>query len=78
MAYCIDYVIFSSAGDKEDDGTTELRECIQVLADLLDRYSKAEAANDQLTKDLEERKDLVNTLYMKHQSEKQVFCVVYK
>ncbi|KAK1366886.1 Autophagy-related protein 11 [Heracleum sosnowskyi] len=72
----------NSAGGKEDDGTTKLRECIHVLAgrvgdlsrhraDLLDRHSKAEAASDQLTKELEERKELVNTLYMKHQSEKQ-------
>ena len=83
------FVIFSSASDKEDDSTAELRGCIRVLADkvgslskhradLLDRYSKAEAANDQLTKELEEKKELVNTLYMKHQSEKQVICMVYK
>lgn len=80
---------FSSAGDKEYVGTTKLRECIHVLADrigdlsrhradLLDRHSKAKAANDQLTKELEERKELVNTLYLKHHPEKQVFFVVYK
>ncbi|KAL8127023.1 autophagy-related protein 11-like [Apium graveolens] len=72
----------NSTGDKEDDSTAELRECIRVLAekvgtlsrhraDLLERYSKAEAANDQLSKELEEKKELVNTLYMKHQLEKQ-------
>ncbi|KAL8096211.1 autophagy-related protein 11 isoform X2 [Apium graveolens] len=72
----------NSAGDKEDDGTIKLRECIYVLADrvgdlsrhradVLDRHTKVEAANDQLTEELEERKELVNTLFMKHQSEKQ-------
>ncbi|KAL8095219.1 hypothetical protein AgCh_036610 [Apium graveolens] len=33
-------------------------------------HTKAEAANDQLTKELVVRKELVNTLFMKHQSEK--------
>ncbi|XP_021756821.1 autophagy-related protein 11-like [Chenopodium quinoa] len=72
----------SSASDGEDDGNVEFRACIRVLADkvgilsrqraeLLDRYSKAEAANKQLSKDLEERKELVKTLYTKHQHEKQ-------
>lgn len=75
---------FSSTSDGEDDGNVEFRTCIRVLADkvgilsrqraeLLDRYSKAEAANKQLSKDLEERKELVKTLYTKHQLEKQVF-----
>lgn len=77
------FVTFSSSGDNEDDGTAEFRECIRVLADkvgvilkhradLLDRYSKAEAATEQLAKELEEKKELVNTLYIKHQHEKQV------
>lgn len=72
----------SSASDAEDDGTVEFRACIKVLAEkvgilsrqrteLLDRYSKAEAANKQLSKELEERKELVKTLYTKHQLEKQ-------
>uniref|UniRef100_A0A803M8Z5 Autophagy-related protein 11 n=1 Tax=Chenopodium quinoa TaxID=63459 RepID=A0A803M8Z5_CHEQI len=72
----------SSASDGEDDGNVEFRACIRVLADkvgilsrqraeLLDRYSKAEAANKQLSKDLEERKEMVKTLYTKHQHEKQ-------
>ncbi|CAO2841603.1 unnamed protein product [Amaranthus hypochondriacus] len=72
----------SSASDVEDDGTAEFRQCIRVLADkvgilsrqrteLLDRSSKAEAASKQLSKDLEERKELVKTLYTKHQLEKQ-------
>ncbi|KAL8120288.1 hypothetical protein AgCh_017448 [Apium graveolens] len=42
------------------------------------RHTKAEAANDQLTKKLEERKELVNTLFMKHQSEKQGTKKTYK
>lgn len=74
--------IASSSSDSEDDGTTEFRACIRVLADkvgilsrqraeLLDRYTKAEAANKQLSKELEERKELVKTLYTKHQLEKQ-------
>ena len=41
---------------------------------MLDRYSKAEAASKQLSKELEERKELVKTLYTKHQFEKQVFA----
>ncbi|XP_059635955.1 autophagy-related protein 11 [Cornus florida] len=72
----------SLANNNEDDGTAEFRECIRVLADkvgilsrhraeLLDRYSKAETAIEQLNKVLEEKKELVNTLYMKHQLEKQ-------
>ncbi|KAL0340191.1 UNVERIFIED_CONTAM: Autophagy-related protein 11 [Sesamum radiatum] len=71
-----------SSNENEDDSTAEFRECIRVLADkfsvlsrqraeLLDRYSKAEAANEQLSKELTEKKELVNTLYMKHQLEKQ-------
>ncbi|KAL2936444.1 Autophagy-related protein 11 [Bienertia sinuspersici] len=63
----------SSASDGEDDGTVEFRACIRVLADrvgilsrqrseLLDRYSKAEAANKQLSKELEERKELVHEI----------------
>ncbi|XP_047307361.1 autophagy-related protein 11 [Impatiens glandulifera] len=72
----------STTGDVEDEGASEFRECIRVLADkvgvlsrhraeLIERYSKAEAANEQLKKELEEKKELVNTLYRKHQLEKQ-------
>lgn len=74
---------FSSINDNEDDGTIEFRKCIRVLADkvgfmsrhreeLLDKYPKIEAANEQLRKELEEKKELVKTLYTKHQLEKQV------
>ncbi|KAK9705744.1 hypothetical protein RND81_07G078800 [Saponaria officinalis] len=73
----------SSVIDIEDDSTAEFCACIRVLADkvgvlarqraeLLDRYTKAEAANKQLTKELEEKKEVVKTLYTKHQLEKQV------
>ncbi|KAH6772310.1 autophagy-like protein [Perilla frutescens var. hirtella] len=71
---------YSSEGN--DDSTAEFCECIQALADkaslllrqraeFLERCSKAEAANKQLNKDLEEKKELVNTLYVKHHLEKQ-------
>lgn len=39
--------------------------------ELLDKYPKLEAANEQLRKELEEKKELVTTLYKKHQLEKQ-------
>ncbi|PSS08361.1 Autophagy-related protein [Actinidia chinensis var. chinensis] len=72
----------NSASDSEDDGSAEFRECVRVLADkvgllsrhraeLHERYSKAEATTEQLKKELEEKKELVNTLYIKHQHEKQ-------
>ncbi|KAM1143020.1 hypothetical protein FF1_032020 [Malus domestica] len=72
----------NSINDNEDDGTVEFRKCIRVLADrvgflsrhreeLLDKYPKVEAANEQLRKELEEKKELVKTLYTKHQLEKQ-------
>ncbi|XP_057968550.1 autophagy-related protein 11 isoform X2 [Malania oleifera] len=72
----------NSSSDNEDDGMAEFRTCIQVLADkvgflskhrteLLDRFSKAEAANKLLMKELEEKKEMVKTLYTKHQLEKQ-------
>ncbi|KAK1420928.1 hypothetical protein QVD17_22900 [Tagetes erecta] len=72
----------NSANDKGDDGPAEFRECVHMLAkkvsilarhraELVDRYTKAEVAQQQLTKELDQNKELVNTLYMKHQSEKQ-------
>lgn len=75
--------IFSSINEDEDDGTAEFRKCIRVLSDrvsflsrhrdeLLDKYPKIESANEQLRKELEEKKELVKTLYTKHQLEKQV------
>ena len=75
--------ISSSINDNEDDGVVEFRKCIRVLSDkvsflsshheeLLDKSRKVEIANEQLRKDMEEKKELVKTLYTKHQIEKQV------
>ncbi|KAK1552929.1 hypothetical protein Q3G72_025884 [Acer saccharum] len=72
----------NSINDNEDDGVVEFRKCIRVLADkvsflsshreeLLDKSRKVEIANEQLRKDMEEKKELVKTLYTKHQIEKQ-------
>ena len=77
-------IIFSSRNDNDDEGAAEFQKCTSVLADkvgflsthrteLLDKYPKLEAANEQLGKELEEKKELVATLYKKHQLEKQVF-----
>ncbi|KAL0337760.1 UNVERIFIED_CONTAM: Autophagy-related protein 11 [Sesamum calycinum] len=71
-----------SANENDDDSAAEFCEFVRILADkvailsrqraeLLDRYSKAEATSEQLKKELEEKKELVNTLYLKHQLEKQ-------
>lgn len=73
----------SSSNDKEDDDLAEFRKCIRVLAskvgslslhreELLDKYSRIEATNEQLRKELEEKMDQVKTYYNKHQLEKQV------
>nr|GMD27589.1 autophagy-related protein 11 [Ipomoea batatas] len=72
----------NSINEKEDDSTAEFRECVRVLAEkvaalsrnrseLLERCSNTETANKQLTKEVEEKKELVNALYKKHQLEKQ-------
>ncbi|XP_076893016.1 autophagy-related protein 11-like isoform X2 [Bidens hawaiensis] len=73
----------NSANDKGDDGISEFRECVRVLAEkvgvltsqraeLIERYKKAETSHGQRSKELGEQKDLVKTLYAKLQSEKQV------
>lgn len=75
-------LLSNSIADNEDDGTAEFRKCIRILADkvsflsrhrdeLIEKYPKIEAANEQLRNELEEKKDLVKTLYTKHQLEKQ-------
>ncbi|GMY35570.1 autophagy-related protein 11 [Fagus crenata] len=72
----------NSTNDNEDDDTSDFRKCVRVLADkvsflsrhreeLLGKYLKVEAANEQLRKDLEEKKELAKALYNKHQHEKQ-------
>lgn len=73
----------SSNNDNEDDGTAEFRKCIRVLAEkvsflskhreeLLEKCRNLEATSEQTRKDLEEKKELVKTLYTKHQLGKQV------
>ncbi|XP_043695460.1 autophagy-related protein 11-like isoform X2 [Telopea speciosissima] len=72
----------NSVNDVEDDFTVEFRTCTRVLADkvgflsrhraeLLDRCSTAEVAHGRLTKELDEKKELVKSLFAKHQLEKQ-------
>ncbi|KAG9455924.1 hypothetical protein H6P81_000432 [Aristolochia fimbriata] len=72
----------SSANENEDDATADIRACIRLLAEkvsflfrqreeLLERCSRAEATQTHLTKELEEKKELVKSLYAKHQLEKQ-------
>lgn len=78
---------FSSINDNEDDDTADFRKCIRVLADkvsflsrhreeLLGKCPKFEAANEHLKKELEDKKELVKTLYTKHQLEKQVNLLI--
>ncbi|EOA15927.1 hypothetical protein CARUB_v10004021mg [Capsella rubella] len=72
----------NSVNENEDDGTAEFRKCIRVLADkvsflskhreeLLEKCQNLEATSEQTRKDLEEKKELVKTLYTKHQLGKQ-------
>ncbi|XVF34352.1 hypothetical protein REPUB_Repub18cG0052400 [Reevesia pubescens] len=72
----------NSISDSEDDGTAEFRKCIRVLAEkigflsrhreeLHEKYTNVEALNEQLRKELEEKNELVKTLFTKHQLEKQ-------
>ncbi|EPS64935.1 hypothetical protein M569_09838, partial [Genlisea aurea] len=73
----------NSAVENEDTASiAEFRDCVRVLADkvsalskermdFLERYSKSQVANEQLSKELEDKKELINTFYMKHQLEKQ-------
>lgn len=72
----------NSISDSEDDGTAEFRKCIRILAEkvgflyrhreeLHEKYTSVEAVNEQLKKELEEKNELVKTLYTKHQLEKQ-------
>ncbi|CAN6827148.1 unnamed protein product [Brassica oleracea] len=71
-----------SINDNEDVSTVEFRKCIRVLADKVSILSKhweesfekcrnLEATSDQARKDLEEKEELVKTLYTKHQLGKQ-------
>ncbi|KAE8665328.1 serine carboxypeptidase-like 29-like [Hibiscus syriacus] len=72
----------NSLNDGEDDGSAEFRKCIRVLAEkvgflskhreeLHEKYTNVEGVNEQLRKELEEKNELVKTLFTKHQLEKQ-------
>uniref|UniRef100_A0A2P2MDT1 Uncharacterized protein n=2 Tax=Rhizophora mucronata TaxID=61149 RepID=A0A2P2MDT1_RHIMU len=72
----------NSINEKDDDVTIEFQKSIQILSDrvsflskhreeLLEKYPKLEAANERLRKEVEEKEELVTTLYKKHQLEKQ-------
>ncbi|KAK8481003.1 hypothetical protein V6N11_033182 [Hibiscus sabdariffa] len=72
----------NSINDSEDDGSAEFRKCVMVLAEkvtflfkhreeLHEKYTSVETVNEQLRKELEEKNDLVKTLFSKHQLEKQ-------
>ena len=76
-------LLHSSINDNEDDGTVEFRKCIRVLADkvsylsqnreeLFEKCRNLEATSEQTIKDLKEKRELVKTLYTKHQLGKQV------
>ncbi|XP_058114003.1 autophagy-related protein 11 [Magnolia sinica] len=58
----------SPLNDNEDDGTVEFRACVKVLAERVGLLSQQRA---RLIKELEEKKELVQSLYTKHQLEKQ-------
>uniref|UniRef100_A0ACD5YI21 Uncharacterized protein n=1 Tax=Avena sativa TaxID=4498 RepID=A0ACD5YI21_AVESA len=72
----------SSVKKDEADSTIQFQQCIKILADkvsylsrqsdeLLERYSRVEAAHGTLVRELEEKKTLINNLYSKLQLEKQ-------
>ncbi|KAL1563512.1 autophagy-related protein 11-like [Salvia divinorum] len=74
--------LYSSSSEVDDASASELCECIQTLADkvgllsreraeFLERSTETEAANKLLNKELEEKNESVNTLYLKHHLEKQ-------
>jgi hypothetical protein len=78
-------MLFLSSSVKKDeaDTTVQFQQCIKILADkvtfltrqsaeLLDRYSAVQAAQD-----LDEKKELIKNLYNKLQLEKQVCLVTY-
>lgn len=72
----------SSVKKDEADSTIQFQQCIKILADkvsflsrqsdeLVERYSRVEAAHGTLVRELEEKKTLINNLYSKLQLEKQ-------
>lgn len=72
----------SSVKKDEAESTIQFQHCIKILADkvcflsrqsseLLERYSRVEAAHGILVRELEEKKELISNLYSKVQLEKQ-------
>ncbi|KAK8501277.1 hypothetical protein V6N13_026977 [Hibiscus sabdariffa] len=72
----------NSINDGEEDGSVEFHKCIQVLVEkvgflsrhieeLHEKCTNVEAVNERLRKELEEKNELVKTLFTKHQHEKQ-------
>ncbi|KAL6629069.1 hypothetical protein ACP70R_028834 [Stipagrostis hirtigluma subsp. patula] len=72
----------STVKKDETDSTIQFQQCIKILADkvmllsrqsaeLVERYSSVQATHGALVKDLEEKKELIKTLYSKLQLEKQ-------
>ncbi|AQK60247.1 Putative autophagy domain family protein [Zea mays] len=72
----------SSVKKDEADTTVQFQQCIKILADkvylltrqsaeLLERYSAMQAVHGGITKELDEKKELIKNLYNKLQQEKQ-------
>ncbi|KAL9681484.1 hypothetical protein QQ045_013269 [Rhodiola kirilowii] len=73
----------NSTQDNDDDTTVEnFRQCIRVLAEkigflvrhraeLVEMISTVEASNEEIKKELDKKKELVQILFTKHQLEKQ-------
>ncbi|CAD6247851.1 unnamed protein product [Miscanthus lutarioriparius] len=72
----------SSVKKDEADTTVQFQQCIKILADkvylltrqsaeLLERYSAMQAVHGGITKELDEKKELIKNLYNKLQLEKQ-------
>ncbi|AQK60251.1 Putative autophagy domain family protein [Zea mays] len=77
----------SSVKKDEADTTVQFQQCIKILADkvylltrqsaeLLERYSAMQAVHGGITKELDEKKELIKNLYNKLQQEKQVCLLV--
>jgi hypothetical protein len=86
----IKYPLFHSSSVKKDeaDTTVQFQQCIKILADkvylltrqsaeLLERYSAMQAVHGGITKELDEKKELIKNLYNKLQQEKQVCLLAY-
>eukprot|EP00267_Zea_mays_P035630 XP_008671846.1 autophagy-related protein 11-like [Zea mays] len=78
----------SSVKKDEADTTVQFQQCIKILADkvylltrqsaeLLERYSAMQAVHGGITKELDEKKELIKNLYNKLQQEKQVCLLAY-